>query len=292
MTRVAHGQFESLAAEMTPQQMTAEVHQSLVSLAGLQRGNPPDYDDPWIALFYLTWYQPKQIQLVRILIEAQKRAKSLLASNFQRLHVIDFGCGAQAMKFAVTWAADALERREQIYSINIDSYDLNPPMVHIGSHLWQEFKAETREKPQFVSLFRAINIINDRQHTKSDFAISVDQHPMQVWLSAIHVTYRNNKENVGPKLADLSRISNPNIGFLSGHYHTEQSDLLRQVSPFNAPQYKRLSQIITPGFCDTLPLITKWRQSINTRIDWYAFLNGQVTSEFQDALIWIYTKSN
>ena len=297
ITRVAHNEFQRLSTGMTIQQLTHKVHQTLDSLAGLQRGNPPDYNDPWIALFYLTWYQPGQIQLAHILIEAQKGARQtslLLADDFQRLHVVDFGCGALAMKFAVAWAAaDALENGEQISSINVDSYDPNPAMVRIGSYLWQEFKAEIPANPQFTHLLRTINIITDRQHTNPDFAINIDQHSTHVWLSAIHATYRNNTQQVGPNLANFSRITEPDIGFLSGNYHTVHPSLLHQVSPFREPQYVHYEGQITSEFNDILPMLTVWRRNrLNARISpSHNFLNTQVTWSFPSALGCIYIKA-
>ena len=81
--------------------------------------------------FYLTWYQPKQIQLAHSLI-MEWNTNSLLINNSQNLHVIDFGCRALAMKFAIAWAVtEALENREQISYVTVDSYDANPSMIRL-----------------------------------------------------------------------------------------------------------------------------------------------------------------
>lgn len=146
ITRVANNQYNGLSDKMSPTELGDKVHWSLNSLRELQRGNPPNYNDPWIALFYITWYQPKQIHLAHSLIEEQKTIRntnSLLIDNSQSLHVIDFGCGALAMKFAVAWAvAEALENGEQFSSVKVDSYDVNTPMLRIGISLWNEFETE------------------------------------------------------------------------------------------------------------------------------------------------------
>ena len=80
------------------------VHPALQSLDGLRQGNPPDYDDPMVALLYLTWYQPKQINLAYTIIKKLLEIKGsdrLVLSDSGRLHVVDFGCGSLAMQFAV-----------------------------------------------------------------------------------------------------------------------------------------------------------------------------------------------
>ena len=292
ITRVANGQYNGLSDKMSPTELGDKVHWSLNSLGGLQQGNPPDYNDPWIALFYLTWYQPKQIQLARALIE-ERNTNSLLIDNSQNLHVIDFGCGTLAMKFATAWAvAEALENREQISSVTVDSYDANPSMIRLGISLWDEFKAQIQNIPNLVQLFKAINMIKGQCSTTNHTSTIKIDKSSTVWLSAIHTVYNNNTEQVKAELANLSHITNPNIGFLSGHDNPNQPHLLRQVSPFVNTQYNHRGRTLSPKYNDVLPGITQWRRSINTQIPrQHTFLNGNVTWGFSDALGWIYIRS-
>lgn len=136
IAEVAAREFSLLSEGMTKEEWSSKVHQSLNSLGGLQQSSPPDYNDPWIALFYMTWYQPGQIHLVRSLIEEQRKARGsgrLLEDDRQLLHIIDFGCGALAMRFGLVLAlAEALERGEDITEIHIDSIDPNTAMVQMG----------------------------------------------------------------------------------------------------------------------------------------------------------------
>ena len=296
ITRIAHAQFLRLSDKMEPIEWSGKVCQSLDSLAKLRQGIPPDYNDPWIALFYLTWYQAGQIQLAHSLIEEQKRARnanSLLIGDSQSLHVIDFGCGALAMKFAVAWAAaDALEKGDRISSINVDSYDENPQMVRLGNSLWEQFKTEIKDAPSLSQLFKAINMIKG-QHGRPNYTFAVDRPSTEVWLSAIHVVYYNNTEQVNTGLANLSRVSNPDIVFLSGHDHSQQRPLLQRASPFTSPQYNRRARTVSPEFSDGLPRITDWRRRLNSQMTpSHSFLNRNVTWGFPNALAWIYTKSS
>lgn len=296
ITKVADDQYKRLSNKISRNGLNRRVHQYLNFLSGLQQGNPPNYNDPWIALFYLTWYQPKQIHLAHSLIEEQKRIRntnSLLIDNSQSLHVIDFGCGSLAMKFAVVWAvAEALESGEQISSVTIDSYDANLSMIQLGISLWDEFKVRIQNTPKLVHLFRAINMVKGQCATLNHApSIKID-NPSTVWLSAIHTVYKNNTRQVKTELANLSRITNPNIGFLSVHNHAQQSHLLPQISPFVSTQYNRQERTLSPKYNDVLPAITQWRRNINTKIpQQHPFLSSSVTWAFSNALGWIYIRS-
>ena len=234
-----------------------------------------------------------QIRIALFLIEEQKKIRnnnSLLGCNSQSLHVIDFGCGTLAMKFAVAWeVAVALEKGEQISSIKMDALDANPAMVRLGTSLWEQFKIEIKDNLSLGQLFNAVNML-ESQNTISD---NSDMPATEIWLSAIHAVYSNNTQQVKAQLANLHRISSPDIGFLSGRYHTRQSSLFQKVSPFANPQYKFSSRKITSKSHTQLPNITAWRRRLNTQISpKHNFLSNPVTSRFSDALGWIYTKAN
>ena len=198
------------------------------------------------------------------------------------------------MKFAVAWAvAEALENAEQISSVNVDSYDANSSMLRIGIFLWNEFETEIRNTPNLVHLFKAIKMIKG-QYVKlmHNPIIKIDKSST-VWLSAIHTAYNNNIEQIKTRLANLSQITNPDIGFLSGHNNAQQHHLLRQVSPFVSAQYNHRERTLSPKYNDVLPAITKWRRSINTRIpQQHIFLDRDVTWGFARAWGWVYIRSN
>ena len=75
ITKVAETESQRLSAGMGEDALTNKVHATLDSFRGLRRGIPPDYSDPWVALFYLTWFQPGQIQLAHDLIDRMKQKR-------------------------------------------------------------------------------------------------------------------------------------------------------------------------------------------------------------------------
>ena len=198
------------------------------------------------------------------------------------------------MKFAVAWAvAEALENREQISSVKVDSYDANSSMLRIGISLWNEFETEIRNTPNLVHLFKAVKMIKGQYAKLMHNPIIKIDKSSTVWLSAIHTAYNNNMEQVKTRLANLSQITNPDIGFLSGHNNVQQHHLLQQVSPFVNTQYNHRERNLSPKHNDVLPAITQWRRNINTKIpQQHPFLNRNVTWAFSDALGWIYIRSN
>ena len=63
--RVAETEYRRFSSGLTPGQAAARVTRALESMAGLRDGVPPDYNE-WDALFYLTWYQPRQVNLTQL----------------------------------------------------------------------------------------------------------------------------------------------------------------------------------------------------------------------------------
>lgn len=63
ISEVAEAEYSRLTEGMSLKVQTESVDAALKSLMMLQKGISPKYSSEWIALFYLTWYQPRQIHL-------------------------------------------------------------------------------------------------------------------------------------------------------------------------------------------------------------------------------------
>ena len=300
---VAERQFGSLSKEMTKQEWSNKVHESLNSLAGLQQSNPPDYNDPWIALFYLTWYQPGQIQLVHLLMDEQRKASGggrLLRSDCQVLHVIDLGCGALALRFGLVLAvAAALELGDDIGEIHIDSIDPNTTMAQMGVMVWNEFLSRAlsgrMDNPELKWVLSAIRRFSQPVPTLRNIKLKeLNVNPeAEYWLTAIHAVYPNNVEEIKSSLAYLALTNEPDISILTGHKHTGQGTLLQRVSPFEASQFVRRVSTIYPVSSDSLPGVTHWRQIINEQMDSpHRYLDREVTWAFPRSLVWTYTRAD
>ena len=148
IVRVAEAEFKRLANGSDSREIASGIENALKSLKGLQSGIMPDYTDDWIPLFYSTWYQLSQVNLTFSMIRAmldQRVSTNRTLSIMDKLHVIDFGCGALAMQFGVALAvADALRLGQKISSIRVDSTDSSQEMVDIGIKIWDQFREEVK----------------------------------------------------------------------------------------------------------------------------------------------------
>ena len=300
---VAEREFGLLSKGMTKQEWSNKVRQSLNSLGGLQQSNPPNYNDPWIALFYLTWYQPGQIQLVHLLIEEQRKASGrgrLLKSDRQLLHVIDLGCGALALRFGLVLAvAAALELGEDIDEIHIDSIDPNTAMAQTGVTIWNEFLSQVLSRgmddPDLKWVLAAIRRLSQPVPTVRNIKLKElnVNSDAEFWLTAIHAVYPNNVEEINSSLGYLASTNEPHVGILTGHNHTGQGDLLQRVSPFEGTHFVRRMSTFDPVFNDFLPEVTRWRRLLNEQMNSpHRYLDKEVTWTFPRSLGWTYTKAN
>ena len=300
--RVARKQYLHLQQRSSnPQTRADEMYAALESLGGLRDGNPPVYDDPWVALFYLTWYQPGQVQLARLLIERMNESRGgieFLSNHRSSLHVVDFGCGALAMQFAVAWAAaEAIERGSIIDSIIVESYDPATAMIEVGLKFWEQFESDTSKEPQFRSLSTVFDRMITQQHGALESLFPCDEPIVteERWVTAVHTVYQINLESVR---SDLSRVTGqflPDVGILSCNSNKQSIELLRAVSRSSFGNFWHTQQRMSPKASNLLSGVTEWRRSLYQRLARgghrrHEFLNSDVTLGFHSALGQIYTK--
>ena len=234
--KVCSAEVGRLVGQDSLQSSSSEIRNALDSLGGLQGGIQPDYNDPWVALFYLSWYQPRQIFISRFLINQLAKVRNtntLLPGQFNKLRVIDFGAGALAMQFAVAWAiADDLARGSKIASVTIESYDPNPVMCNLGEKLWEQFKTEANKQTPLEHLRDAFGLVNTSRIAVAGPS-SAKNSREERWLSAIHTLYPSNVPDVEAVLGLFAEMVEPHIGLLSGHDHQGMEDLLKKVLPFS-----------------------------------------------------------
>ena len=104
---------------------------ALNSLLQLQRGYEPDYNSEWVSLFYLTWFQPRQVHL------AYAALRQHVAEQQVPPYVIDYGCGAWAVQIAL---AILLAEETELQGLGVHGIDPNEPMREIGKKLWRKFR--------------------------------------------------------------------------------------------------------------------------------------------------------
>ena len=277
LLEVGDARFKSLVGNKGPEDWVVDVGRALKSLERLQTGLQPDYADPWVVLFYLLWYQPKQINLAYSAIKKmlnQRGDGGLVLGGGSQLHVVDFGCGSMAMQFAVALAAaDALESGQHITSITISSYDVNYPMIEMGIWLWCQFKRDVEDDPRLGTLALAVDTIETRgMTTKGEESLLIGPEEER-WVSAIHAIYDSNKFQVQNDLAEIATKIDPAAGFISGHVSTwrflasQAVERLKSVSPFEGGVYDVGSGDVNPEFFGWLPCVTNWREQRHGEVE-------------------------
>ena len=158
---VGDAEYQRLSQGLSLYERKSKIQFALNSLDLLRSGNQPDYSNEWVALFYVLWYQPKQINLAYGLINEMLNRRNGNAFTLNRngvLRIIDFGCGALATQFAVAlFAAEAIDTGPSFQEIMIDSFDINQPMIDIGRRVWEQFKSETAAIPLSVKPLHSSN---------------------------------------------------------------------------------------------------------------------------------------
>lgn len=129
----ARSEFIRLDERLTPKEdVRRKVESALKSLDLLRSGDGvPDYDDPWTAVFYLTWFQPRQVNLI---YSHLKRSNERLP---QGLRVVDLGCGCSATMFALAVFAATSGQHEA--RISVHGLDPSRAMRQLGLQLWGAF---------------------------------------------------------------------------------------------------------------------------------------------------------
>lgn len=266
--KVIRDEITSLFNKMTDQEKTFAVCGALKELDDLAYGFHPRYSNPMTALLYISWYQPKQINLIYAAIKQTlnlRKDDSLVLDNGGRLNIADFGCGALATQFAVAFAiADALERNESISVVRIKSYDTSKPMIELGKKIWRRFQLEVSREPSLNLLSEAMGKIKSRSSTAKTIFIGGNDAGDN-WLSAIHTVYDDNWDPVKNQLAEITKDKNPDIGIITSFASKRQ--LVDVASPFGDRMRGRISDA-SPNFAflSILPELTSLRRSIRKQL--------------------------
>ena len=123
-----------------------------------------------------------------------------------RLRVVDFGCGALAMQFGLALAvADIFEHPPQVTVISDDDSE---DMKAIGWKIWSNFFKEIAKYRELDSLFRVCQSM--------EFEDSNDPGAI-CWLTALHVAYEQNADEVESELDSQLAYWEPDVVLVTAH---------------------------------------------------------------------------
>ena len=238
---------------MTPHQVARRVGRALDSLGGLQHGIAPTYDE-WDALFYLTWYQPRQVSLNHLV------AAHLFSDGPQPVHIIDFGCGALASRFAFAVSAAMLDVSPSKLHVDLHGIDKSEPMVRIGNAMWSKFVGSVSD-PHLAAVFRAVDY-----HTYAsyeDYRRSPDAQVRGVYpspncyLLAVHTTYDSNKVELRETFSAIRAERDPAATIIVCQASKEQVAI--QVA---GGGFRRLRLVLERSWDGELGVVTQWRRGL------------------------------
>ena len=224
---VANQSLTDLRRGLRPVDVISKVANGLRELKKLQDPNspPPDYDDPWVGLCYILWYQPGQTFLAYLLLD--QLAKKRRTSN---LRLFDVGCGALAAEIALDIALTtgsfgrdrlALER------VLVESQDDSQTMINLGERVSLEMLSSEEWPDATLGLVSDRALVHPSSPTYTDLADNEDR-----WVTAFHAVYRQSIPRLHHHLASIGKWAVPNQIALT--CHKSKSDLLRQSAPFSS----------------------------------------------------------
>ena len=207
---VAEQEFNRLCRDLNDVQVAEQVAKALDELAKLQGRGSPDYNNEWVVLFYVTWYQPRQINVaLAILQQLYEEPLRELAGAVYPVEIIDVGCGALSVQFATAIAATQ-HQQHQHTAVSVHGIDPSHPMKRIGETLWSEFCAIIVEYPDLSDLSNMCNLMTEDCDLFDSFDSYRSAYPETLGpnslLLAVHVVYDSNQLDIQQTLQNFHTI--------------------------------------------------------------------------------------
>ena len=168
-------------------------------------GVPPTYN-AWDALFYLTWYQPRQINLALAAVAEYRKTP-------QPVHIIDIGAGALATAIAMAISAAAVEVSPSNIDVEVHGIDPSDHMRSIGRRLLRRFSLIVAGEPSLSRLSAMCERVEANLGTHRTLHEYYELQPEAMgvgnamksscWVTIFHAVYASNVDSL---LKDLERI--------------------------------------------------------------------------------------
>ena len=269
ITTVAEQEFNRLRNGLSDAQVAERVIEALESMGELQRGGKPEYSE-WDALFYVTWYQPRQINVaLTILRHLNEITRNGNLRIKHPLHIIDVGCGALAAQFALAIAL--AEYQAENIDVSMQGIDPSDPMKQIGENLWLEFWSIIDGNPDLSYLSRTCDLMTDNYtffdssesyYRSEDVRLSGVQSDSKCWLMAIHTVYESNKQSIKDTLQTISDKSCPEVIMVTTHVSKCGAAGFAVGAGFKNYELKS-EELLLQG---NLPETTIWRKHLIQRL--------------------------
>ena len=227
----------------------------------------PHYDK-WVALFYLTWYQPRHIHLAYTVLRQQ------ISEHYTPRHVIDFGCGGWAVQIAL---AILITERPALQGLVVHGIDSSRPMREIGELSWRKLREIVEENAKdpllemadyanadadaYKRLGCALESMTDSCtcHASYDAYLSHGIERLgNCWLTAFHVVYQSNRPELETVFQRIRQERSPVLELLT------TDGLKRDHATFFGGSDLPIEQAVWG--CEELERTTRWRRELRNRL--------------------------
>lgn len=261
IAKVAEQEFRRLRKGLSNKEVVRNVCRALEEVAKTKNCRTPNYDCEWVALFYLTWFQARQINLVYSLLDQMRTELP------RDLRVVDLGCGTLGVQFAL--AAFAATRDQAGTRISLTGLDTSRPMIAIGVEFWDCFRDIVRKEAHRSPLDRVTTTMPTIMATDPAIGFTVsrafwpewDRGPVTdhtFWLTSIHSAYHLQQD----LLREITDWLKPRGILLTAH-KCRAPDLDRVVEEMS---YQFGGMKVQPRIEGCLRQTTKWRHQLCRRL--------------------------
>ena len=212
IAKVTQAEFDRLSEGRGRTEVMEREKRARESLDLLLRKAKPDYEDEWVAPYYVIRYQPRQVNLVHSVL--LKSAPTIHAP----VHVVDVGSGAWASMIALAIFHSVAGRSGRKTEITVHGIEPSEPMTRLGEELWMEFgcAAERRKLAPIVDTVYAMTgtitiFPSFDDYSRAAWGRSLDPAGLpaqESWLLSVHAVYKETKDDIRGFLKDY-RERNP-----------------------------------------------------------------------------------
>lgn len=227
----------------------------------------PMFTDPWVALFYLLWYQPSQISLFHsvfadFLSEDDDGDPSRTANG--NLQIADFGCGAFAAQFGLTLACMELQDSQVISNLAITNIDSSRAMTTLGRDLCTEWERQLNAVGQQQLSDMSAMISSKVAHHRIERVTNINQNAKRCLVMS-NAMFPSNLRDVSDQLTCLWRDMMPHRAILatipgraSLTYAKDAFPDSQWISPPSSPIYRKKGKA---------PKLSQWRQDLLAQLN-------------------------
>ncbi|MDE0042152.1 MAG: hypothetical protein OXT74_08955 [Candidatus Poribacteria bacterium] len=264
ITTVAEQEFTRLRSAASDDAQVAEnATEAVKSLALMQYGRQPAFNE-WDALFYITDYQPGHINFALQVLEGLIQETPGGLAGKPPLHIINVGCGALAVQFAMAILAT-------VYNVDGDTsvvkgIDTRPAMKVIGATLWKQFRALVDQCPKLSALSHACDALTTHAEVYDSYtsfcrAAASPPHAdalPECWLVSLDPVFEANKDEIAGALQTLHERYSDNVRLAACF---ELTLVIDRCVPGGGLQSKGPRKEALP-FQGKLPITSKWREEL------------------------------